>query len=345
MKRILLASAFLALALCASAQLNRVTRLQNARNLVVTSTDGHSDHYMIFPDKSLMLHRKDGVFLLGNDTLRPAQIRSMQVRSMERFALNEDSTSYTPPSIDHGLLAFRCVLRVNQWNTLVVPFSLSGRSVLETFGEGTRLAAVQDLTNEAVVNFSTIDLNTDETVLQADQFYLISPTREPDIAMGKSTAVVYGPARVPGPVYLVPDVVIANGKSFLANQSLRSPNDSVRIRFSGTYKRLDGKLKVSYGPTRPLFVMDDEGHYYTTADSLVVPGFHHWAAETRNIKQTPFRCYIDGVDETSAIVVPMADPARRPSASQSVFDLQGRRVGGAMKAGMYIINGRKVVVR
>jgi len=347
MKRQWLAIAFLALSAGAYAQTERVIRLQNARNLVVNTADGQSKHYFVTTEKSQMLRKKDGGFVLEGDTLQPGSVKSMRLKSLEKFALNEDSVTFTSRAVDHGLLALRYSLQVGQWNTLVVPFSLTGRQVVEAFGEGTQLVTCREVTDEAVVNFATIGLDTDETVLQGGTCYLIRPTREPDIAVGRTTSVNYGTARVPGPVYLIPNVVMEKGSNYVPNQSMRSPNDKVRIRVSGTYRKLDGREKVNYGSTRPVYYLNENGLFASAADSVAMPAFRNWVVETRNESGHPFSFYIDGIHEdltAAGIDLPMAGTTRQ-SASETVFDLQGRRVKGVSKPGVYVMNGRKVLVR
>ena len=117
--------------------------------------------------------------------------------------------------MSHGLLAFRSTLNMNQWNTLVLPVSLTGRQVADAFGEDALLADFKDIIEgetTAQFNFKTIPLNTDEVVVKSEMLYLIFPTRQPDIATGKTTSVVYGDKKIPGPVYLIADVSLQKGK-------------------------------------------------------------------------------------------------------------------------------------
>jgi hypothetical protein len=266
----------------------------------------------------------------------------MRVEVPQKFVLNEDSTTFTPYSVDHGLLALRRSLQVNKWNSLVVPVSLNGRQIVDAFGEGTQLAVFKDMIEgdtEAQVNFQTISLDTDDEVLAANIHYLIRPTREPDIALGKTSTVNYGTARVPGPAYLIADAMMDAASKTPQYRTVQSDQKNVRLRLTGTYTLRDNKQKVVNA-----FLVNDEGNFIMQTDSVAVKAFSSWILPARNTNETAIHFYVDGIS-LSGDIMGVAQVENGKRKIDHYYDLQGRRVVTPQKRGIYIINGKKVFVK
>lgn len=331
------------------AQTTRITTLQNAKNLAVTTAGGESKYYLVTGNDSKVFYKRGGKIVAGNDT---ASIRSMRLKSMSRYTLDEDSTTYLSNyAVDHGLLALRRSFELNKWNTLVLPVSLTGYQVLDAFGEGTMLARYNAVTDEktATIELECVNLNTDSTSLTAGTYYLIRPTREPDVAVGSKTLAIYGSTRVAGPVYVIPSVTLPKGTKIPAMQNLRSKKDEVRMRISGTYMCYDDKMKV-FDDRRNLYFLDDNGLFSQHTDSVSVKAFRSWIIELKNTDSLEVRFYINGINEdltgsTAGIYQPLTDKLS-VQRERTVYDLQGRKFSkNNLRKGMYIINGRKVFVR
>ena len=190
------------------------------------------------------------------------------------------------------------------------------------------------------VEFLTINLDTDNVVLEANTHYLLKPTREPDIIEGGLTSVVYGSGKVAGPVYAIPNVTLLSNQSPRL-QTLRSNDKEVRIRVRGTYTSHNVSVTSS-----PRYLLDDEGVFCQIADATDQKGFRSLYEDASPNEKLPLRFYINGIGEdlTSSIddVQRSVFDVRRPTSS--VHDLQGRRVT-TPKKGLYIINGKKVFIK
>ena len=325
------------------AQTDRVTTLQGARSLVVTDNEGQRGYYQVTTAKSFVIRREDGKLMLPGKKQSLADVESMRLEVPQKFLLSEDSLTFTPYNVDHGLLALRRSLQLDKWNSLVVPVAVTGLQVKDAFGEDAQLAAYRDIIEtetEAQVNFQTIDLNTDEVVLQPNQHYLLRPQREPDIAEGKTSSVNYGTTKVAGPAYLIAATTMTTADKAPQYKTVRSEQDQVRLRFSGSYTLLDGKKKVSN-----VFCVDDEGGISLQTDSVAIKAFTSWMTQARNTNQTPILFYVDGISITNDATGIAENPQISNLKSQNIFDLQGRRVTKARERGLYIVNGKKVYVR
>ncbi len=343
MRKVLLLSLLVSASAWTHAQTDRATTLQAARSLVVTDNEGQRDYHLVTSTKSFVIRREDGNLVLPGKQQRLADVKSLRLEVPQKFMLSEDSTTFTAYDVDHGLLALRRSLQLNKWNSLVVPVEVTGLQVKDAFGEGAQLAACRDIIEteaEAQVNFQTIDLNTDDVVLQPNQHYILLPTREPDIAEGKTSTVNYGSAKVTGPAYLIADATMTAEDKAAQFKAIRSEQDQVRLRFYGTYKLRDGSQKLIN-----VYRVNDEGSITMQTDSVVAKAFTSWIVQARNTNQVPIRFYVDGIsinDDATRIAEKSPTSNLKP---QTIYDLQGRRVAKVRKQGLYIVNGKKVIIR
>jgi hypothetical protein len=350
-KKTLVTTLLLAATSSLLAQTDRVATLQSARNLVITKDDGKSAYHTITTDQSLMLHKTGNVLILQNDSMPIGSIQSMRLVAPKKFALDEDSTTFNSYNVDHGLLALRCSFSLGKWNTFVAPFALSGRQVTEAFGNDTQLACYRGITegDEAQVDLETIDLDTDETVVEANTYYIIRPTREPDIAEGKTTTINYGSSRIAGPAYIIPNVSMQKSNNIVNNKGLTSDKGNVRLRISGTYKLLTDKQKIYYGTARPFYPMNDDGLFYQATDSVEFKAFRNWLVWVKNDNNLPFRFYVDGIGEDLTMATGIQAPRQQAALPPTgrCYDLQGRQVdaNASVRKGIYVINGKKMIKR
>ena len=324
------------------AQTNRATTLQSARTVVVTDSKGQADHYSVTSSNSLLIQLKDGQLVFPDKTMDMADLKSMRLEIPQKFMLNEDSTTFTPYHVESGLLALRRTLLLNKWNSLVMPVSLTGRHILDAFGEGTLLATYHDIIEtetEAQVNFSTIDLHTDEIVLQPGTHYLIRPTREPDIAVGATSTVNYGATRVPGPAYLLEGATMTTSNKTPQYKSVRSDQDNVRLRIQGSYTQREGIMK----PVE-VYVFNESGNFAFSTDSVAAKAFSSWIQVSRNNNETSLIFYVDGISITGDITGIADVREQMIEGREKIYDLQGRWIS-TLKRGLNIINGKKVYIR
>jgi len=363
----LLTAAALLLCLPAPAQNVRLTTLQNARNLVVTDKSQEVPHYYtVTAEQSKMIYRHNGQLTIDGDTFDPAGV-SMRLKAMPRFVLEE---------VDHGLLAFRRHLTTGQWNTIIVPFSLTASQLRDAFGDDVQIAvaasagdaeANEDVTT-AVLEFQTVDLSASDALLQAGIPYLIKPSREPDLTEGEQTTVAYGNNKVSGPLYAIPGVTLTKGKGTPDNFVLRSPSDEVRLRIFGTYTARTGSSQVKPA-TRPLYMMGHVGRFSLLTEPTDVKAFNCWLENASKTDGIQLRFCLDGISEELTEPTGIHEELMVKSdryATAHIYDLQGRRVnahnsspatlhaipgqsshdrGLPLKKGLYIINGKKVIIR
>ena len=168
---------------------------------------------------------------------------------------------------------------------------------------------------------------------------------EPDVPEGATTTVAYGSSRIEGPVYLIDRVSIGKDTpTTVANTTVRSDSRNTYIHVCGTYS----PTTVTPG-RRPLYVLnDDEGRFGPVEEETPLNGFRSWIEVSRNKGELPMRFFINGIEEDltlpTAIDTVLTD-SEQGVMNHDVCDLQGRRVSGQLKSGIYIIEGRKVIIR
>ena len=340
------------LPLTAQAQESRIATLQGARALAITQGKATSN-LMVTSNKSVIIHLKDGKLVVGNETM-DMENTTLRLKTLPKFAIDEDSTAFSGKySVDFGLVAFRRTMNVGQWNSLVLPFSLTGSQVTDAFGEDSQLATLTGVSDgaEPAVEFQTVDLNTAEVVLKANEHYLIKPSRQPDIAAGSQTSVAYGSGKVAGPVYAIGGVTMAKSQT-PKYQSLQSADKSTSIRVRGIYNASEIAVNAN-----PRYVLGDEGRFYQIADNTQQKAFRSYVEESSEVSHSRLRFYINGVDEDLSPeatgikeldnwTISPFDNSSNNGLILQWYTLDGRRLNGKpVKPGLYIIGGKKVMVK
>lgn len=342
--RTIVLALLLPLSLAAGAQSDRITMLQNSRSLVVKDGLGTTVSSTIPSGEGVIIRCTDGQLVVGRDTL-PMLTASMRVTTPARFAVDEDSTTFASQySVDNGLLAFRRALNVGRWNSLTVPFDLTASQLRDAFGDDCQLLEYYRAVSspEPALEFSTVDLSGNDVVVYAGYHYLLKPTREPDVAPGQQTSVVYGKARVRGPVYAIPNVTMASGQVMPKNVVLRSDDSQVRLRLRGHY----AAYSIVSNNT-PRFILNDEGYFHQLEEDIDEKGFRSWIEDANASDHQSLRFYIDGIGED--LTEPTGIAAimnEEPTGYAAAYDMQGRRVAaGSLKKGLYIVQGKKVIIK
>ncbi|MBR1932405.1 MAG: hypothetical protein IJ841_01805 [Prevotella sp.] len=353
MKKTLLLSLLLMAGALGAQTIERPEALMQGKQLVVTTTGGQTYHYVVSQLDSPMLHRLGEQIAVQGDTFLISEVKSLRFRPMRHFVLNEDSTSFGANyAVDHGLLAFRRTLNLGAWNSVTVPFNLTGEQVRQAFGQDARLAQASKMREggEDAFEFATVDLHTPAVALKAGSHYLLWPTRQPDVPAGEQLSSSWSADRVEGPVYLLPTV------SLKVNQAKPSPQNlygagSQHVYINGTYYRLDGTYKVGVltknrKVSPGAYTFNDDGLAVQHADSTILPAFRSWF-QNLSTPAGSLHFYVDGISDD--LLATGIEPviAQRQAASAAVYDLQGRRLPreATLRKGIYIVGGKKQIVK
>ncbi len=254
-----------------------------------------------------------------------------------------------------------------KWEALVLPVNLTATQVRTAFGNDVKLSKLVGLANNGnQIRFEAVDLasNPDETVIKAGDCYVIKVTKAPEVARDMPYKFdvysndEFGDVKVPviyyGPIYQIDgltrtsklgDLIKANGGSYA---------DGVVTK---TYETSDGTLKYTgyfyWNQTAPkdAYVVSRGKMFYLDADNTwtnltgtmwKLEGSSFTGAKELSVD------FGDG-DITNGISGITVEGENNVNAT-GIYNLNGQKVSDgtsteSLSKGIYIVNGKKYVVR
>ena len=278
----------------------------------------------------------------------------------------------------NSILHLAKTFTMNRWNSFVLPVDLTANQLRTAFGNDVRLAKLKTLT-ETELQFETVNLNENtNTALVAYQPYIIFPTKTMD-QYSSYTATISEANKVviQGEHFKIPNVTFkmtADGKNDLTNMDVSNwtsqlTHDAGAITAYGTFVRTfdpdatqdqtsgawtfssnKGTIRDGYDKLIGSYFFDDGNVYYSDEKARGLRGFSCWFKPKNNEK---LAVYIDGEKQEAALtaigeLIIGPEAANRYGKNNGVYNLQGQRVGNTtegLPSGIYIVNGRKYVVR
>lgn len=244
-----------------------------------------------------------------------------------------------------------------EWNSLIMPVDLTKAQFDEAFGSDAKLAKanrVYDSNGNLVIGFSLVEENKDK----ANSAYLAANTPY-IIYIGKKatpqdiTTIDAGP--ISGEIYKVDNSLAAGGVTFTydndkATNSIEQ-NFPVDQAITTNWGMTDLKFIGSYNNHQNLedgnYIWNNGALYYLTKTNHWMKGYRCWLAPTWSSSATGNAKLITfgfGNGETTGINMPSMG---NTSGSTKVYNLNGQRVDNMLgiQPGIYIVNGKKVVVK
>ena len=272
-------------------------------------------------------------------------------------AKNTGDTYYTPSGINRNpegddqykfpvIYNIRRYFNVGKWESLILPCTLTGDQVKQTFGgdQQVKLSAFEKVEGTCVY-FKTVD--TDKEGIVAGKPYIIKVGKEADIKTkrdeytfpwGNKTTV-----KVKGPIYqvkgVVPPTFTGDGVT-----TVEKTSGGYKVQFHGFY------YDPGAAPTNAYVVNNGDMYHLSSAwNSFVGTSWYVTIKDAQgNAKALSFS--LDGDSSTTAI----ENVARQEDAAVQtdgfVYNLSGQRVGtrnnmSNLSSGIYIVAGKKVVVK
>ena len=278
----------------------------------------------------------------------------------------------------NSILHLAKTFTMNRWNSFVLPVDLTANQLRTAFGNDVRLAKLKTLT-DTELQFETVNLDENTNIaLVAYQPYIIFPTKTMD-QYSPYTATISETNKVviQGEHFKIPNVTFkttADGKNDLTNMDVSNwtsqlTHDAGAITAYGTFVRTfdreatqdpttgawtfssnKGTIREGYDKLIGSYFFDQGNVYFSDTKERGLRGFSCWFKPNNN--ETP-EVYIDGVKQEAALtaigeLIIGPEAANRYRKNNGVYNLQGQRVGNTtegLPSGIYIVNGRKHVVR
>lgn len=246
-----------------------------------------------------------------------AQVRAVQIIVTivmpKSYTLDETSTQNVIENCSYANVTLKRTVESSHWNTFCVPFSLTADQVAKYFGEGTMLRTYEGDFNNNIANFKVVDN------IEAGKPYLLKP----------------GNAVVENPTFEEVSVVATN---LDADKNPQAVGDAAVFQMKGIYNH----VTLAQNETN-LYLGEGNLFYYPAdAEACEMNGLRAYFIVPENTDINKLRANIDGT-ATSLGAIFNTEENNAP-----VYNLQGQRVGsalGSLKSGIYIKNGKKVVVK
>lgn len=253
----------------------------------------------------------------------------------------------------------------SQWNSIVLPFNLTGAQVKNYFGQNVKLAELAELTSSKIW-YKSVDLSTDGMkagtpyIIKCDRT-LAQYTKGAITVAGKDVNTAGETLDADAEYIVIPQVALekdAEGSLPLGTDV--AANDNAEIKACGLYVKQDITLEANH-------------HYYAYAQGILyhysnqlpannprktlpMKGFRVYFDWTENqASEAKLSCYLDGVEEQTIITaiegVTTGDALTPANGRKGIFTLDGQQVRGTgdsvegLQKGVYIVNGKKLVVK
>lgn len=257
---------------------------------------------------------KEVVFKNTDQARATKIIVTVEVPKAKNYTLDETKTKNVIETYENANVTLQRTLSKEYWNTFCVPFALDAEQVAQYFGEGTQLRTYEGNCNDNIVYFATVDN------IEAGKPYIMKP----------------GNAVVQNPTF--------EGVSMVAtgldeNGNPQAVGDASTVQMKGIYNQILLKTDKT-----ELFLGDNDLFYYPIddIDARTIGGLRAYFIVPQDTDIKKLRANLDGTP-TSLGTIFDTEESNAP-----VYNLQGQCVGNtlrALKSGIYIQNGKKVVVK
>lgn len=271
-----------------------------------------------------------------------------------KITMNGDG-SYTPSGINHNPTGndhyeypvtynIRRYFNVGKWESLILPCTLTGDQVKQTFGgeKGVQLSAFKEVKGTCVY-FKAVDLDKEGIV--AGTPYIIKVGKDADIESKKEYTFPWGnnTVKVKGPIYQVKGVVPPTFEGDGVTTGVKTFDD-YEVQFHGFYYDRGVAPAGAY-------VVNNGNMYHLSSDWNSFVGTSWYVTITDadgNAKALSFS--FDGDSSTTAIENVTRQEDAAVQADGFVYNLSGQRVCtrnnmSNLSSGIYVVAGKKFVVK
>lgn len=244
-----------------------------------------------------------------------------------------------------------------EWNSLIMPVNLTKAQFDEAFGSDAKLAKankVYDSNGNLVIGFSLVEEdknNANSAYLVANTPYIINISKKTAL----KGAITIDAGTISGDIYKVDNSLAAGGVTFTYdNDKATNPieqNFPVDQAITTKWGMTDLKFIGSYDNHQDLeagnYIWNNGDLFYLTKNNHWMKGYRCWLVPTWNGSTTGNAKLLSfgfGNGETTGIDMPSMG---NTTGSTKVYNLNGQRVDNMLgvQPGIYIVNGKKVVVK
>lgn len=265
-------------------------------------------------DKTILLDVQDGSAFKINITSNVLYISKIEiVPNKVGITLDENSESNTIEAKNGVNVTLKRSMVANEWNTICLPFDVSKEQATAAFGEGVKIAQLDDTSTGNILNF--VDMS--DCGMEAAVPYLIKPTVAATTEEYSFKGVEIKEAAV------TPTKVKTNGNLY----------------FNGIYNKMDVTTDASSGYYAAFLGANNTIFKAKTGGTM--KGFRAYFAIPKSASASALRVVIDGTATSIKNIDSEVVESNAP-----VYNLQGQRVdGNNLTPGIYVKAGKKFVVK
>lgn len=246
-----------------------------------------------------------------------AQVRAIQIIVTilipKEYTINETKKNNVIEDCAYANVTLQRTLSKDYWNTFCVPFALDAEQVAQYFGEGTQLRTYEGNCNDNIVYFAAVDN------IEAGKPYIMKP----------------GNAVVTNPTF--------EGVSMVAtgldeNGNPQAVGDASTVQMKGIYNH----VTLVQDKTNIYIGAGNKFYYPADAEACQMNGLRAYFIVPEGTDIKKLHANLDGAT-TSLGEIFDTEESNTP-----VYNLQGQCVGNSLstlKSGIYVQNGKKVVVK
>lgn len=307
-----------------STKIGKITKIEFVGNNIIDNktsnpltnlTSADNNYTCTDPNNGVWVgSAKDVVFTNSKQARATNIIVTVEVPKAKNYTLDETKKDNVIETYENANVTLQRTLSKDYWNTFCVPFALDAEQVTQYFGEGTQLRTYEGRCENNIVYFATVDN------IEAGKPYIMKP----------GNAVVLNPT--------------FEGVSMVAtgldeNGNPQAVGDASTVQMKGIYNQ----ILLNTDKTE-LFLGDNDLFYYPIddIDARTIGGLRAYFIVPQGTDIKKLRANLDGTP-TSLDTIFDTEESNAP-----VYNLQGQCVGNslrALKSGIYIQNGKKVVVK
>lgn len=296
---------------------------------------------------------QDMPVLLNEGEESDTYIYDVQKNTDGKFRNNKNLTTYLKRTFSK-----------DNWNTLVLPVNMTADQIFDSFGEGTKIAQLEGVGanghSDRCISFKTKQLTTQDgnvsgNVVESGEFYLIKPTKQPaatyDVQPVYTDAqgnLTQGDRVTCTPCYVIGRHNYTSISSPNHTYSVANPKDADdKIIVNGTYCSVDD----SQGPQPGDYVFSG-GDLWHIDGKMASKGFRGWLSTGKKndggdgAKELTF-----GFDLDNVITFVDGISVKPATQTTNIYTVGGQLVRrnttstDGLQKGIYIVNGKKVVVK
>ncbi len=306
-----------------STKIGKITKIEFVGNNIIDNktsnpltnlTSADNNYTCTDPNNGVWVgSAKEVVFTNSSQTRATKIIVTVEVPKAKNYTLDETKTDNIIETYENANVTLQRTLEASHWNSFCVPFALDKDQVTQYFGEGTQLRTYEGRCENNIVYFATVDN------IEAGKPYIMKP----------------GNAVVKNPTF--------EGVSMVAtgldeNGNPQAVGDASTVQMKGIYNH----VTLVQDKTNIYIGAGNKFYYPADAEACQMNGLRAYFIVPEGTDIKKLRANLDGAT-TSLGEIFDTEESNTP-----VYNLQGQCVGNSLstlKSGIYVQNGKKVVVK